>query len=50
LLAMQVASGVKKLKEFCNLVEESPSDVCDTLDEIEVLSVVVEKIEAIAGS
>jgi hypothetical protein len=49
-LAMQVASSVKKLKDFCDRVKDTPSEVRDTLEDIEILSIVIDEIEAMARS
>jgi len=49
-LSIQVASSVNKLKYFCDRVKDTPSEVHDTLDDIETLSIVIDEIEAIARS
>lgn len=49
-LAIQVASSVKKLKDFCDRAKDTPSEIRDTLDDIETLPFVIDEIEAIARS
>jgi hypothetical protein len=44
-LAIQIADSIKRLKDFCDLVKEAPDEVCLALDEVEVLSLVLQDIE-----
>lgn len=44
-LAFQVADSVKKLKDFYGLMKDAPEDIHLALDEVEVLSIVLEDID-----
>jgi hypothetical protein len=44
-LAIQIADSIKRLKDFCDLVKEAPDEVRLALDEVEVLSLVLQDIE-----
>lgn len=44
-LAIQLADSIKKLRDFCDLVKEAPGEVRLALDEVELLSYVLQDIE-----
>lgn len=44
-LAIQVANSIKKLKTFCTLISDAPAEICLVLDEVEILSLILEDID-----
>jgi Fungal N-terminal domain of STAND proteins len=44
-LSLQIDDCIKRLKDFCNLLKEPPDEVRLVLNEVEVLSLVLQDIE-----
>ncbi|KAH7393579.1 hypothetical protein BKA64DRAFT_91682 [Cadophora sp. MPI-SDFR-AT-0126] len=44
-LAIQLASSIKILKDFLDIIEETPTEVCVALEELDILSLVLQDIE-----
>ena len=44
-LAIQVAESIQKVRSFCSFIQSAPDDILLAIEELEILSVVLEHVD-----